>query len=146
MLPTQRTRQRGAALVEFALILPLLLTLSILAAEFGRAVMYYNTLTKSVRDAARYLSVQTPGTKLAEAKNLIVYGTPSAGSTALVPGLTTAMVPDPVWQTQGTAPVINVVTVQVQGFTFQPMWSSVFGLALGPINFSTVSASMRTTL
>ncbi|MBA2676222.1 TadE family protein [Ramlibacter sp.] len=143
---TQRTTQHGAALVEFALILPLLLTLTIFVAEFGRAIMYYNTLTKSVRDAARYLSTKTPGTRLAEAKNLIVYGTPTAGATALVPGLTTAMVPDPVWQTQGTLPVINVVTVRVQGYTFRPMWSGVFGKVLNPINFSTVSASMRTTL
>jgi Flp pilus assembly protein TadG len=138
--------QRGVAIVEFALILPLLLTLIIFVAEFGRAIMYYNTLTKSVRDAARYLSVQTPGTKLAEAKNLIVYGNPSGSGAALVPGLTTAMVPDPVWQTQGATPVINVVTVTIQGYQFTPMWSAVFGLALDPIDFSTVTASMRSNL
>lgn len=142
----RHAQQHGVALVEFALILPLLLTLVIFVAEFGRAVMYYNTLTKSVRDAARYLTMQTPGTKLAEAKNLIVYGNPSGSGSALVPGLTTAMVPDPVWQTQGATPVINVVTVRVQGYTFQPMWSAVFGLALDPINFSTVTASMRSNL
>jgi len=66
--------QRGVALVEFALILPFLLLLSLITVEFGRAIWQYNTLTKSVRDAARYLSLQTPGTKMAQAKNLVVYG------------------------------------------------------------------------
>src|SRR5687768_8127054 len=70
-------KQHGVALVEFALILPFLLVLSIITFEFGRAIWQYNTLTKSVRDAARYLSLQTPGTKIAEARNLMVYGTPS---------------------------------------------------------------------
>ena len=62
------------AIVEFALILPFLLLLTFIATEFGRAIWQYNTLTKSVRDAARYLSIQTPGTQIAEARNLMVYG------------------------------------------------------------------------
>ena len=147
MQPTpQRTRQQGVALVEFALVLPLLLTLALFVAEFGRAIMYYNTLTKSVRDAARYLSTQTPGTGLAEARNLIVYGTTATGNTPLVPGLTAAMVPNPVWQVQGALPAINVVTVSVTGYTFQPMWSGVFGKTINPIGFSNITASMRSPL
>ena len=51
-----KRRQKGVAIVEFALILPFLLLLTFITTEFGRAIWEYNTLTKSVRDAARYLS------------------------------------------------------------------------------------------
>src|ERR1700687_3319868 len=66
MKPTQR----GTAIVEFALVLPLLLLLTMTTTEFGRAIYQYNTIVKSLRDATRYLSTQTPNTKLTEAKNL----------------------------------------------------------------------------
>jgi Flp pilus assembly protein TadG len=71
-----KRRQGGVALVEFALILPFLLLLSITAVELGRAIWQYDALTKSVRDAARYLSLQTPGdaTRMTRARNLVVYG------------------------------------------------------------------------
>ncbi len=72
-MKTQST-QKGVALVEFALVLPLLLLLTFLATEFGRAMYEYNALTKVARDAVRYLSVQMPGTKITEARNLMVYG------------------------------------------------------------------------
>ena len=55
-----KRRQKGVAIVEFALVLPFLLLLTFITTEFGRAIWEYNTLTKSVRDAARYLSIQTP--------------------------------------------------------------------------------------
>ncbi len=74
-----KNRQSGVALVEFALVLPLLLLMTFVVTEYSRALYQYNTLTKSVRDAARYLSMQDPGTRIAQAKNLVVYGNP-AGS------------------------------------------------------------------
>jgi Flp pilus assembly protein TadG len=139
-------RQKGVALVEFALILPFLLLLSITAAEFGRAIWQYNTLTKSVRDAVRYLSIQTPGTKMTEARNLIVYGDTAGGVTPLVMGLSTSNVPDPTWKTAGSNPVINTVTVKIEGYTFTSMFSSVFGLPFGSITFADIHATMRSYL
>jgi hypothetical protein len=142
-------KQHGVALVEFALVLPFLLVLSIITFEFGRAIWQYNTLTKSVRDAARYLSLQTPGTKIAEARNLMVYGTPSfSGSPPppLVMGLSTSNVPDPTWQTAGTAPVINTVTARISGYTFTPMFATAFGLPIGSVTYSDITATMRSYL
>jgi Flp pilus assembly protein TadG len=136
-------RQEGVALVEFALILPFLLLLSITAAEFGRAIWQYNTLTKSARDAVRYLSIQTPGTKITEARNLMVYGNTAGTGTPLALGLSTSHVPDPTWQTAGANPVINTVTVRIQGYTFNSMFTTVFGLPFGSITFSNISATMR---
>src|SRR6476620_2510251 len=137
----RKSLQRGVALVEFALILPFLLLLSLTAVELSRAIWQYNALTKSVRDAARYLSLQTPGTKIAQAKNLAVYGNLAGTGTPLAQGLTVSNVPDPVWQTAGTAPVINTVTVRINGYTFRSMFGNrVFGMNFGPFTYTDITA------
>jgi Flp pilus assembly protein TadG len=140
---TLKKLQHGVAAVEFALILPLLILLSIFTIEFGRAMYQYNTLAKSVRDAARYLSVQLPNTHSAEARNLIVYGNLAGTGTPLVTGLNTSHVPTPTWQPVGADPVITTVTVRVSGYSFVSMWTSVFGLPFGTIPYSDIVASMR---
>lgn len=55
-LPALTRSQRGAAAIEFAFILPLLLVIFTGMVEFGRAMWHYDALAKSARDAARYLS------------------------------------------------------------------------------------------
>jgi len=141
-----KKRQAGVAIVEFALVLPFLLLLTALTTEFGRAIYQYNILSKSVRDAVRYLSVQTPGTHITQARNLVVYGNPAGTGTPLAIGLTGANVPDPTWQAAGTAPVINTVTVQVSGYTFNSMFNTVLGLPFGSITYSDIRATMRSQL
>jgi Flp pilus assembly protein TadG len=141
-----RTRQHGVALVEFAFVLPLLLVLSLVSAELGRAVYRYNTTAKAVRDAVRYLSVQTPGTHVAEARNLILYGNVAGTGTLLDPALAAANVPAPSWQTAGSDPLINTVTVRVSGYQFRPMIANMFGASFATITFSDISATMRSPL
>ena len=90
-------RQRGTALLEFAIALPLLLLLMLATAEVGRMLSQYNTLAKSVRDAGRYLaSKASPGSQgtiqilpsvQTAAKNLAVKGNISGTGAALLPGL-----------------------------------------------------------
>jgi hypothetical protein len=141
-------RQRGVALVEFALVLPLLVLMTCITTEFGRAIWQYNTLAKSVRDSARYLALNTPGDPVAitKARNLTVYGNPDGTGTPLAHGLSTSHVPDPTWQTAGTAPVISTVTIRITGYTFQSVFGSVFGLTFGNVPFSDISATMRSYL
>lgn len=143
-----RNLQRGVAIVEFALILPLLLILTLITTEFGRAMYEYNTLAKSVRDAARYLSIQLPNTKVTEARNLVVYGKTAATDSdqPLARALSTSNVPAPTWQSAGSDPVITTVTVQVTGYTFTSMVPSVFGLNLGSFTFAPITATMRSHL
>jgi hypothetical protein len=146
-----KNKQNGAALVEFALVLPLLLILTFITTEFSRALYQYNTLTKSVRDAARYLSIQSPGTKIAESKNLVVYGSLTNTGSPLALGLTLSQVKDPTWQLNGTNPLINTVTVKIAGcassappcYKFVPLMSGAFGIPFGVINYADISASMR---
>jgi Flp pilus assembly protein TadG len=139
-------RQKGVAIVEFALAVPLMLIMSFITTEFGRAVYQYNTLAKSVRDAARYLSIQTPGTHQAEAANLIVYGNTAGTGRPLAVGLNTSHVAAPVWSTAGSTPTINTVTVGVTGYTFSPMVATAFGLPFATITFSDIRATMRSHL
>lgn len=139
-------RQQGAALIELALSIPFMIMLSMIVIEFGRALYEYNTVTKSVRDAARYLSANTPNTLCPDAQNLVVYGTTTAGSQPLAPGLKTSAVSCS-WQTTGALPLINTITVTVTGYHFSSPISSVFGLQLftnGGINFGNITATMRT--
>jgi hypothetical protein len=137
------TCQRGVAIIELALILPLLLLLTMTVTEFGRALYQYDLLTKSVRDAARYLSVQAPGTHTTEARNLVVYGNTAGSGTPLAAGLDLAQVPTPTWQTAGTGPFINTVTIRISGYTFRSMFASVFGINFGDLAFNDIAATMR---
>jgi len=49
--------QRGAALIEFALVLPMLIVLTFLVVDFGRAFMVKNMLTQAAREGARQMAV-----------------------------------------------------------------------------------------
>jgi Flp pilus assembly protein TadG len=142
----RKPRQAGVALVEFAFVLPLLLLLSLMATELGRAVYRYNTTAKTVRDAVRYLSVQTPGTHVAEARNLVVYGNTAGAGAPLDSALTAANVPAPTWQTAGSDPLINTVTIRVSGYRFRPLVASMFGARFAAITFNDISATMRSPL
>lgn len=55
---SNRTRftgsERGVALVEFAMIVPLLLLVSLGITDLGRAVYYKNSMENSAREAARF--------------------------------------------------------------------------------------------
>lgn len=135
--------QRGTALIEFALVVPSILILMFTVIEFGRAMQRYNGAAKAARDAVRYLSMHQQGTHKTEARNLIVYGTVDGSGEPLDPDLTADMVPDPVWQTAGSNPLINTVTVRISGYQFRPMAASVFGFAFPTFTFGDITATMR---
>lgn len=80
------SRQRGLAMVEFAIGLPVLLLLLMAVGEFGRMLFYYSSIQQSSRDAVRYLSREVWNENLGRleidpaveknAKHLAVYGVP----------------------------------------------------------------------
>jgi Flp pilus assembly protein TadG len=57
---TNRKKQTGQALLEFALILPMLLLLIMAIVDFGWMLFNYNQLTNSLREGLRYGSVTGP--------------------------------------------------------------------------------------
>lgn len=94
-------RQRGIATVEFAIVAPLLLLLMLATAELGRAFYTYNTLTKTVRDGARYASIAAlNGAKVidltpqiqTDTKNVVVYGNTTPDGQPVLQGLSTGQV------------------------------------------------------
>lgn len=93
---------RGLAMTEMAIVLPLVLILILATAELGRAFWQYNTLTKSVRDGARFAAgdglfgstgvVIITDQLRTEVANLVVYGNTQGAGTPLLDGLTTESV------------------------------------------------------
>jgi len=96
MSPTYK-KQRGLALVETAIVLPFLLFVMLAASEFTNAFIQHTTLTKAVRDGARYiaeegidgsLTLNLTNALIDETKRLVVYGDRDQnGGTPVVYGL-----------------------------------------------------------
>jgi Flp pilus assembly protein TadG len=64
----RRPFRRGQALVEFALVLPILVLVVLGIFDFGRAIFAYNTVSNAAREAARVAIVnQTDAGIVAEA-------------------------------------------------------------------------------
>lgn len=93
-------RQSGLAMTEMAIVLPVLLMLIFASAEFGRAFWQYNTLTKSVQDAARHAAgrglfgstgvVIVTDQLRTEVANLTVYGNTGGSGSPILAGLSTS--------------------------------------------------------
>jgi Flp pilus assembly protein TadG len=124
--------QTGAALVEFAIVVPLLLLLVVGISEFGYAYYHLNILNKSVQDGARYFSdskiarydgsaydpnypinvtTTTNSSNITRTQNLVMYGNIAGTGNALMPpnngsGYTTPIIP--------TIPSANHIQLTVQ--------------------------------
>lgn len=118
--------QHGVAVIEFALVLTLLMTLMAGIFEIGRAFWYYDALTKATRDGARLMAVSPKASLttavtggVAKAKLQVADAVTAAG----VPSFTTANVDvicldatfDDSTCVNGTAP--GGVRVQITGYT-----------------------------
>jgi Flp pilus assembly protein TadG len=56
---SKRSRERGTGVVEFALVVPIFVLLSVGAVDFGRALWLDHELDSIARDAVRYASVRS---------------------------------------------------------------------------------------
>ena len=75
--------QSGLAMVEAIIVLPIILLLAMVAAEFSHMMMLQNTLNKAMQDGATYIAREAiPGDldqiildgNVEDTKNIIVYG------------------------------------------------------------------------
>jgi Flp pilus assembly protein TadG len=103
--PETSPRRRGQSLVEFALILPIVLTMVGAAVDVARLYQGWITLEGATRDAAEYAATKTTTSSAAttEAQRII------CTQTANVPGFT-APVGNP---TACTSPTVNVTSFNV---------------------------------
>ncbi|MBL4820618.1 MAG: pilus assembly protein [Gammaproteobacteria bacterium] len=145
--------QRGATIVELAIILPLLVILLFGFIELGRALYQTNTLTKAVTVGARYLArapgavttdceegLEWPANK-AQAKTLVVYASDDDTGPPILPGLDAGAITfavAPVSAGSGSGAVTAcVITVQASS-----EFAAIFGdsivpmLNLGPIELN----------
>ncbi len=134
--------QRGAALVEFALVLPLLLLLCLTVVELGRAFWHYKVLVQSAREAARYLAAQKPGEGAEQARNLVLRGSLSDTGPYQLSDLTASQPVQVSWQ-RDTASGMALVSVTVPSYAFNSLLVSWAGVELGRVEFRAIAATQR---
>lgn len=88
-------RRRGSSLVEFALGLPVLVTVVVLLGQVGYALYAYSAVSAAIREGARFAAsadFEEPGRSFTQSvKNVVVFGeaTPDSGTSPRIPGFTT---------------------------------------------------------
>jgi Flp pilus assembly protein TadG len=106
-----RACEAGTQLAELAIVLPVILVLFGATAEFGRFFYTYNTLAKSTRAGARYLTASNQATDdMAK----------SDGASPLLSGLSTGNVNITREETAPGFPV--TVKVEISGYTYEPIF------------------------
>lgn len=93
-------KQRGVAMVEAVIVLPVLIFLMLAAAEVTNVFIQHNSLTKVVRDGARFMAnnailgstgaVVLQAQFMDDARNIVVYGNTAGTGSPLVYGLQTS--------------------------------------------------------
>ena len=73
--------QRGVAMIEMAVVLPVLLAIGLGVMEFGNAIYSKHLITNGVRDAARYAAGLQKGTADTAARNIAIWGTTTTTDT-----------------------------------------------------------------
>lgn len=113
--------ERGAQLVELAIVLPIFLMLFGAAAEFGRYFYEYTTLDKAVRAGSRYLTNSKVSTEADKrAKNIVIYGNPNGTGTPIVKDLTVNNVV--ISRAGGVPGLPQTVTVEIVNYKHQPIF------------------------
>lgn len=134
-LPAFMNGQRGAAAIEFAFILPLLLLMFTGMIEFGRAMWHYDALAKVARDGARYLSTVPTANLGAEAasatsvtRTIVANAATRANVAGLTPGtdITITCAPTACGSALAAADV-NTVTVGINYPFVIGGWIPIFG-------------------
>lgn len=143
-------QNRGIAVVETAVMMPLLILVFLAVGELGRVFIQYSRLTHRVQAAARHVADNAltgttgvpalSGQLLNEARNLVIYGAPVAVGAPAVPGLTPTNV-------AVSVDAAGIVRVQVT-YAYQPMIGGVlpmFGFG-GDIALDAITLRPQTTV
>lgn len=128
---------RGLAVVEFAITMPLVLFLLFATAEIGRALYQYTALNKAVQDGARYLSGKAflvansaffEGKEKPIAINVTVYGTNFPDDSQPGPPVLPGFKPSDVT----AEAILGTQFVRVQAtYEFQPLFVTIPSFGYG---------------
>jgi Flp pilus assembly protein TadG len=138
---TNPSKKRGQALVEFALVIPLLLLLVFGIIDAGRLIYTYNTVANAARNGARVAIVNqsTSGTATCDTTAVTAYAVGCAISSGIGLGLTGANVSvayrDPTDTTTCTVLSIGCIAVVDVTGQFQPL-TPVIGQLIGPVSLT----------
>ncbi|MGB9611469.1 MAG: TadE/TadG family type IV pilus assembly protein, partial [Bryobacteraceae bacterium] len=122
------SKERGAVLVELALLAPLLVTLVLGAIHFGYLFYLYNSLEKCVRDGARYAASRTfvsAASFSTAIRTVTAYGAVGS-STPIVPGLDPSKVTVTVLQYDVNGRPVRI-RVAINGWQYNGVLSPFFG-------------------
>lgn len=132
-----RRDDHGAAVVEFALVVPVLFLIIFAVIDFGRALWTLNVISSGVREGARAAAVEpdvTTAVATAKSKTVAyingILGTSLTTSDVVVPAIN---------QTSGAAD-FGLIKVSLSvggsaGFAFQPVTPFATNMGLGNIRF-----------
>ena len=126
-----RSDERGAALVEFALVVPLLMAMMCVIIDFGLGLHTLNNLTSAIREGARYgavLPLPGPTANDARVQNRVVSYMSSYGGNTLAPGSVTVAL-------ESVGGVSNV-RVTVSNFTYTPVTPLARLFGMGALTFT----------
>ena len=131
--------EKAAALVEFAIVLPILLLIVFGIVDFGRALYTANNLTSAVREGARLASTQiSPDATVAAQKtavsNAVKAYVVAFGGNAGAPTVSETFV--------GAPPNMQSITVSIVSYPFTPITPLAGLIGLGTIQMSP-SATFR---
>jgi Flp pilus assembly protein TadG len=124
--------ERGAALVEFALVVPILMMMMCATIDFGLTVYTLNNLTAAVREGGRYAAVIDKPTWTANsgaaAKALVsdrVYNYIVGMNNGLTAAQTKALI-----SVSSPDPTTQLITVQITAYPYKPVTplSTMLGL------------------
>ncbi|MCM3900321.1 MAG: pilus assembly protein [Pyrinomonadaceae bacterium] len=119
---TTNKAERGTATVEFALTAAFFLMMIMAIVSGGHLFFTHNAMVESTRRGARYAANQAkPATPCNDpatvpVKNMVLYGTPTAGTTPLVNNLTASNVTVCYSQDYGVAQ--GTVSVKIQNYSY----------------------------
>lgn len=131
--------QQGAAAIEFALVLLIMIPLTFGITELGRAFYQYNTLVKATRDGARVLS-SGGSASIAKARCFTVYGNPGCTGEPLLVGLS----PEMVQASTDQSVIAGALTIKVASITIDEFkFTSLVPYVIDDITFGPVSTTMR---
>ena len=119
----------GNVLVEFAVGSGVLVAAFTGTFQFGYTFLQYNNLENAVARGARYASLvpydsadTNPSTAFKTAvKNMVLYGSPTAGTSPVLPGLSTTNVNLTVTFANG---IPSLMTVSISGYTISSIFAS----------------------